>query len=122
MQTDWVRTVRRSGPEDTGERPGDVVAWMYLENVAVCLVEPRDDDELLTSLDSVETVEGGRTTSIVASGAPSSPCRGACAWSTSSDRTTPIGRSMYASLRATRPSSAWTRACDEVDRGGKLRP
>jgi hypothetical protein len=67
---------------------------MHLEDVAPCLVEPGDDDQLLASLDPVETVEEFGYDLDRAVGGSLVPLSGASARSTSSDRMTPIGWSV----------------------------
>ena len=48
VQADGVRSIRRAGGEDAGDWPGRVAPGVDLEHEAIGLVEPGEDDDLVS--------------------------------------------------------------------------
>ena len=91
MESDRVRAVGRPRREDAGQGPGLVVARVDLQDAAVGLVQPRQDDQLVADADPLERVRDRTAPGGSARRVPLLPCRGASARARSDERTTPIG-------------------------------
>ena len=60
MQTQRIRTIRRSCREHAGQRIGSVAARVNLQRVAAALVKPGDDEHLIANRHAEQAVRRPR--------------------------------------------------------------
>src|SRR6266852_1064854 len=61
METQWIRSIRRSGRKDAGEQIARVGPWVDLEDVAMGSVKPRDDDDFVAKAEALKCFRRPRT-------------------------------------------------------------
>jgi hypothetical protein len=91
VDPDGIRSVGGAGGEHTGQRLVGVIPGMDREERPVRLVEPGENQDVLTD---GKPVESGRKAGLIsnrAQGAPSYPCLGAWAARFKAECTRPIG-------------------------------
>jgi hypothetical protein len=57
MHSDGIRTVRRAGGEDAGQGIAQVVARVHRQHLAGRLVEPGENQQVLTGCDPVQAAQ-----------------------------------------------------------------
>jgi hypothetical protein len=94
MKAQRVRPVGRSRCKDTRERIARVGPWVHLKDVATRAMEPRDDDHFIANGEAVECFRGPREHLEPGVGCSLRSLLGRAPRALSTERITPIGRSL----------------------------